>query len=204
MAYYPVWLAQGIPVHFMDLPMSMQFQMEEDKKGQLKMPCPLPKNEVPIVRDPMGILPSLLVFGQRALVEVTFEQPDHESDIFASIIDLNTTLRDELYRQESRHNRTREAYMRKTLRDTSCPKATSGYTSSVAPGTLGALHHLARFTPKKDNALLKGSEKEATWIPWSYQRLYFSKRLSGRRISPVRYSQLFSRCRRSATVDGAG
>ncbi|MCB9295166.1 MAG: hypothetical protein H6559_18890 [Lewinellaceae bacterium] len=53
--------------------------------------------------------------------EATFEQPHHEGDIFSAIIELHTALRDELGRQETRHNRVREAYMRKTLRQALVP-----------------------------------------------------------------------------------
>ena len=199
-AFSPEWqaiqygLAQGIPVHFMDLPMSMQFQMEEDKKGQLEMPLPSSENEGPIIRDPMGYIAELAGYSDsERWWEATFEQPDNESDIFASIIDLNTALRDELGRQESRHNRTREAYMRKTLREA----LSKGYKRvAVVCGAwhAPALHHLARFTPKKDNALLKGLRKKkiaATWIPWSYQRLAFQSGYRAGVISPAWYELLF-------------
>lgn len=201
-AFSPEWqaiqygLAQGIPVQFMDLPMSMQFQMEDDKKGQLEIPLPSSENEGPIVRDPMGYIAEIAGYSDsERWWEATFEQPDNQEDIFASILELNTALRSELGRQETRHNQVREAYMRKTLR-----KALSdGYKNvAVVCGAwhAPALHHLPRFKPKDDNALLKGLRKKkimATWIPWSYRRLAFQSGYRAGVVSPAWYELLFTR-----------
>ena len=201
-AFSPEWqaiqygLAQGIPVQFMDLPMSMQFQMEDDKKGQLEIPLPSSENEGPIVRDPMGYIAEIAGYSDsERWWEATFEQPDNQEDIFASILELNTALRSELGRQETRHNQVREAYMRKTLR-----KALSdGYKNvAVVCGAwhAPALHHLPRFKPKDDNALLKGLRKKkimATWIPWSYRRLAFQSGYRAGVVSPAWYALLFTR-----------
>lgn len=189
-------LARGIPVLFMDLPMSMQFQMEEDKQGQMEIPLPSSENEEPIVRDPMGYIAEIAGFSDsERWWEATFEQPGHEGDIFSAIIELHTALRDELGRQETRHNRVREAYMRKTLRQA----LAGGYKNvAVVCGAwhAPALHRLARFQPKDDNALLKGLRKKkiaATWIPWSYKRLAFQSGYRAGVVSPAWYDVLFSR-----------
>ncbi|MCB9263861.1 MAG: hypothetical protein H6558_02430 [Lewinellaceae bacterium] len=189
-------LAQGIPVRFMDLPMSMQFQMEENEKSQLEIPLPSSENEGPIVRDPMGYIAEIAGYSDsERWWEATFEQPDNESDIFKSIVELNTALRDEPGRRETRHNRVREAYMRKALRKA----LADGYKKvAVVCGAwhAPALHNLARFKPKEDNALLKGLRKKkiaATWIPWSYQRLAFQSGYRAGVISPAWYELLFER-----------
>ncbi len=189
-------LARGIPVHFMDLPMGMQFQLEEDKKGQLEIPLPSSGDEEPIVRDPMGYIAELAGYSDsERWWEATFEQPDNEADIFASIIELNAALRDELARREAPLNQIREAYMRKSLR-----KALADGHKKVAV-VCGAWHapalaRLMRFKPKDDNALLKGLRKKkvtATWIPWSYQRLAFQSGYRAGVVSPAWYELLFSR-----------
>ncbi|MCB0545970.1 MAG: hypothetical protein KDD19_00180 [Phaeodactylibacter sp.] len=201
-SFSPEWqaiqygLAQGIPIHFMDLPMGMQFQMEEENNGQLEIPLPSSENEGPIVRDPMGYIAELAGYSDsERWWEATFEQPNNDEDIFTSIIELNTALRDELGRQEPLHNRMREAYMRKTLRKV----LADGYRKvAVICGAwhAPALHHLPRFKPKDDNALLKGLRKKkvaATWIPWSYNRLAFQSGYRAGVISPAWYELLFSR-----------
>ncbi|MCO6477493.1 MAG: hypothetical protein J5I94_12760 [Phaeodactylibacter sp.] len=201
-SFSPEWqaiqygLAQGIPVRFMDLPMGMQFQMEEEGEQQLEIPLPSSEQEGPIVRDPMGYIAEIAGYtDSERWWEATFEQPDNEGDIFLSIIELNTALRDELGRQETRHNRAREAYMRKTLRKA----LADGYKKvAVVCGAwhAPALHLLTRFKPKDDNALLKGLRKKkvaATWIPWSYKRLAFQSGYRAGVISPAWYELLFSR-----------
>ena len=122
-SFSPEWqsaqfgLAQGIELRFMDLPMSLQFKLDEREEAQLKIALPAADQEPPTVHDPMGYIANLAGFADsERWWEATFEQPEHEIDIFDTILSLNTALRDELKRKEQPMNRLREAFMRKTLR----------------------------------------------------------------------------------------
>jgi hypothetical protein len=188
-------LAQGLDVRFMDLPMSMQFQLGEEEE-QLSLSLPDAVREAPEVRDPMGYMARLAGYrDSERWWEATFEQPEHDIDIFATIISLNTALRDELGRSERPLNRLREAYMRKQLR-----KAIKDGFKNIAvvcgAWHTPALHYLDRFKQKDDNTLLKGRKKRkttATWIPWSYQRLAFQSGYMAGVVSPAYYELLFSK-----------
>lgn len=206
-SFSPEWqsaqfaLAQGIEVRFMDLPMSMQFKLDERQEEQLKMALPTAEHEPPAVRDPMGYMASLAGYSDsERWWEATFEQPEHEVDIFDTILSLNTALRDELKREERPMNRLREAFMRKTLREA----IKDGFKNiAVVCGAWHspALHYLDRFQQKDDNALLKGKKKSkvaATWIPWSYPRLAFQSGYRAGLVSPAYYELLFDD--RAATV----
>ncbi len=189
-------LAQGLDVRFMDLPMSMQFQLDEEEQQQLSLSLPDAAREAPEVRDPMGYMARLAGYrDSERWWEATFEQPEHDIDIFATIISLNTALRDELGRSERPLNRLREAYMRKQLR-----KAIKDGFKNIAvvcgAWHTPALYYLDRFKQKDDNALLKGRKKSkttATWIPWSYQRLAFQSGYMAGVVSPAYYELLFSK-----------
>jgi len=197
-AFSPEWqaaqfgLAQGIKVGFMDLPMSIQFKLEE-KDEQLRMDLPSAVQEPPAIRDPMGYMASLAGYeDSERWWEATFEQPEHEVDVFSAMLNLNSALRDELRREESPMNRLREAYMRKCLR-----KAIKDGFQSIAvicgAWHSPALHYLGHFKQKDDNALLKGKRKakiKATWIPWSYPRLAFQSGYRAGVVSPAYYELL--------------
>ncbi|MCG8330500.1 MAG: DUF5682 family protein [Chitinophagales bacterium] len=185
-------LAQGSEVRFMDLPMSLQFKLEE-RKGQLKMEMP-DEREAPIVRDPMGYIARLAGYtDSERWWEATFEQTENEANVFEAILQLNEALRAELNRHETPLTRLREAYMRKILRKA----IKDGYEKiAVVCGAWHApvLHHLNRFTQKNDNALLKGMKKvktSVTWIPWTYRQLAFQSGYRSGVVSPAWYELLF-------------
>lgn len=188
-------LAQGLEVRLMDLPMGMQFQLDEQDE-QLALALPDAAREAPQVRDPMGYMARLAGYeDSERWWEATFEQPAHDIDIFDTIISLNTALRDELGRAERPLNRLREAYMRKQLR-----KAIKDGFQNIAvvcgAWHTPALHYLKRFKQKDDNALLKGRKKRkttATWIPWSYQRLAYQSGYMAGVVSPAYYELLFDK-----------
>ncbi|MCB0569267.1 MAG: hypothetical protein KDC66_05875 [Phaeodactylibacter sp.] len=189
-------LKESLPIIFMDLPMSMQFQLEAEKAGQLEIPLPDSEQEPPLIRDPMGYIAELAGYtDSERWWEATFEQTDNEADIFQAIISLNVALREEPGRQEPPLNRLREAHMRKALRKA----LKDGFKKlAVVCGAwhAPALHYLDRYPPASDNALLKGLKKsktKATWIPWSHQRLAFQSGYRAGVVSPAWYALLFGR-----------
>ncbi|HKK78577.1 MAG TPA: DUF5682 family protein [Phaeodactylibacter sp.] len=201
-SFSPEWqaaqfgLAKGLELRFMDLPMSLQFKLDEREEEQLKIALPSAEQEPPAMRDPMGYIAKLAGYtDSERWWEATFEQPEHEIDIFDTILSLNTALRDELKRDERPMNRLREAFMRKTLRRA----IKDGFKNiAVVCGAwhAPALHYLDRFTRKNDNALLKGKKKRqvaVTWIPWSYPRLAFQSGYRAGLVSPAYYELLFNK-----------
>jgi hypothetical protein len=201
-AFSPEWQAiqygkkEGLPIVFMDLPMGIQFQLDEKNSGQLEMELPTAEQESPLVRDPLGYIAELAGYtDSERWWEATFEQADNAADIFPAIIKLNTALRDELSRQDSPLNRLREAYMRKTLRE-ALKKGFKRIALVCGAWHSPALYYLERYPAKTDNALLKGLKKtkvKATWIPWSYQRLAFQSGYRAGLVSPAWYELLFDR-----------
>jgi len=197
--FSPEWLAaqfglaQGCTVQFMDLPMSMQFQLKERKKQELEF-TPANTEEGPIIKDPMGYIARMAGYSDsERWWEATFEQTDNDEQIFEAIISLNTALRDELGRRETPLTQMREAYMRKVLRKAIKDKA--GRIAIICGAWHApALHYLDRYTQKKDNAILKGLKKRkarATWIPWSYEQLAFQSGYRAGVVSPAWYELLF-------------
>jgi hypothetical protein len=186
-------LAQGSTVRFMDLPMSLQFQLEERKKQELSFSY-LREEDAPVIKDPMGYIARLAGYSDsERWWEATFEQTDNDEAIFESIIQLNTALREELGRQESPLTQMREAFMRKSMR-----KAIKEGAKKIAvvcgAWHAPALHYLDRYKVSHDNAILKGLKKRktsATWIPWSYEQVAFQSGYRAGVVSPAWYELLF-------------
>lgn len=200
-SFSPEWqaaqfgLAQGLDVRFMDLPMGIQFHLD-DTEGQLELAMPDAAKEAPEIRDPMGYMAHLAGFeDSERWWEATFEQPEHETEVFEQIISLNAALRQELGQRDRPLNQLREAYMRQQLR-----KAIKGGFNNIAV-VCGAWHApvlngLSGFKQKDDQALLKGRKKRktiATWIPWTYQRLAFQSGYRAGVVSPAYYELLFEK-----------
>lgn len=209
-AYYPFadfspeWqaihfaLKQEIPVHLMDLPMSMQFLLDEKEKEKLLLQFEQPEQDwedkLQITRDPLSYLAKLAGYSDsERWWEVTFEQTDHEAEIFKALLELMTALRSELKRTEEPRTLLREAFMRKTMR-----KAVKDGFQKIAV-VCGAWHapvldQFLTYKTSTDNALLKGIKKTkvlTTWIPWTYGRLAFQSGYRAGIISPAWYELLF-------------
>ncbi len=193
-------LAQGLEVRFIDLPMGIQFHLEATET-QLELALPDAAREAPEIRDPMGYMAHLAGFeDSERWWEATFEQPDHDIDIFEQVISLNAALREALGQRERPLNQLREAFMRQQLRKA----IKEGFENiAVVCGAWHApvLHFLGRYKQKDDRALLKGRKKRkttATWIPWTYQRLAFQSGYRAGVVSPAYYELLFEK--RAETV----
>ena len=209
-AYYPFavfspeWQAvlfaqeRSIPIQLMDLPMSMQFTLDEEQKEKLLLQFTQPDREVEdqlqMTRDPLSYLSELAGYSDsERWWEVTFEQADHEEAVFEALLELMTSLRSELQRTERPRTLLREAFMRKTMRKA----VKDGYQKiAVICGAWHApvLDQYLTFKVGADNALLRGIKKtkvETTWIPWTYSRLAFQSGYRAGIISPAWYELLF-------------
>ena len=203
-SFSPEWqaarfgLLNEIPVHFMDLPMSINFALDQQAKEniQLKVMEEIPNADLKAIsKDPLGYLARLAGYkdGERWW-ETHFEQEANDIVVFDTILDLMGMLREEVKGKESSRTLLREAFMRKTIRQ----NIKAGYQNIAV--VCGAWHgpvlkNYLDFKQSGDNALLKGLKKnkaKATWIPWTYHRLAFQSGYGAGVLSPAWYDLLFN------------
>jgi hypothetical protein len=153
--------------------------------------------EATLTEDPVAYLARLAGYADsEQWWETHLEHAPGNADTFALVLELMTVLREELQRPETPETLLREAYMRETLRAT----LAQGYPRVAV--VCGAWHAPVltdpNFQKKEDKALLKGLKKtpvEATWIPWTYERLSFSSGYGAGVLSPAWYELLFAQPR---------
>ncbi len=207
-SFSPEWVAiwfaleRNIPVRFMDLPMELNFALDEMEKQNVQLAIPLPAGDeapppqvgdwVEVRRDPMAFFANLAGYADsERWWEVTFESPDNDTDVFTAILDMMTALREGS--EESDRTLQREAHMRQTIRRA----VKDGFENiAVVCGAwhVPALDGFEKIKVSHDSALLKGIKKvktAATWIPWSYDRLTFRSGYRSGVISPAWYELLF-------------
>ncbi len=213
-------LKNTIPVGFMDLPMSLNFCLQDviarDEATQQTLDFQevtepkdssgsggvLEKEVIKIINDPLRTLAELAGYtDSERWWEVTFEQTDNPIEVFDIILDMITVLRKDLNRSETTETFLREAYMRQTIRKT---LKTDAQRIAVVCGAWHApvLANIAQFKEKTDNDLIKKLPKvatEATWMAWSYERLARESGYGAGISSPAWYDLLFSK-KQNATV----
>ncbi len=188
-------LENSIPLVPMDLPVGIHIARRREREQQPHLAFKKrSSDQQKITLDPLGYMASLGGYpdGERWW-ELHFEQPEHEGNIFDTVLELVTTLRNGIGRQETEETLIREAYMRKTIRKA----IKDGYRDIVV--VCGAwhapvLHNWQTFTAKTDNARLRGLKKvktSASWVPWSFDRLATSNGYGAGVISPAWYELLF-------------
>jgi hypothetical protein len=216
-SFSPEWVAirfaleRNIPVRFMDLPVELNFALDEMEKQNVQLTFNLPagdENPPPpgedwaaVRRDPLAFFANLAGYADsERWWEVTFESPDNDTDIFTAILEMMTALREGS--EESPRTLQREAHMRQTMRKA----VKDGFENlAVVCGAwhVPALDGFEKIKATHDAALLKGIKKvktTATWIPWSYDRLTFRSGYRSGVISPAWYELLFHQ----KTSKGAG
>ncbi|MFN8509300.1 MAG: DUF5682 family protein [Deinococcaceae bacterium] len=167
-SFSPEWVAlrwalpRNIPVQFIDLPQSHGFALE-----------PVEHTESDVVLDPIGHLGQLVGYpdGER-FWEHCIELQHASHEIFEVVLEMMQTLRAQF--GETEHlTLLREAHMRTCIR-----QAQTAYQRVAV--VCGAWHapelidSRLKSTAKDDRILLKGLPKtptEATWIPWTLDRL---------------------------------
>jgi len=165
--------------------------------GEAPTPDELPTEPETIEGDPVAYLARLAGYSDsEQWWETHLEQAPGHADTFAVVLEMMTALREELQRPETDDTLLREAYMRETLRAT----LAQGYQRVAV--VCGAWHAPVLtdpgFNKKEDKARLKGLKKapiEATWIPWTYERLSFSSGYGAGVLSPAWYELLFTQPR---------
>ncbi len=195
--FSPEWQAlqyghkHNLEMGFIDLPQSQSLPLPEENQYS---------NDLDIT-DPLGNLAQIAGFkDSERWWDFTFEYAESGMEIFALIEDMVGALRKEIIDQE-RETLLREAYMRNQIRN-----AIKNNFDRIAV-ICGAWHaptlnDLSAFKQKDDNALLKGLKKiktEATWIPWTYERLARSGGYAAGVDSPAWYDLIFNSKKDSAT-----
>jgi hypothetical protein len=195
----------GIPIVQMDLPQSLCLglkQVPEKLKELSANEEEISETMQAIVKDPLGYMAHLAGYeDSERWWEVMFEQGEGNEDIFDSILELMSVLREEIGNNGEAFNLIREAYMRKVLN-----KAIKNGYQRIAV-VCGAWHtpalvDLKAYKVADDNALLKGIPRvktKATWIPWTYDRIATSSGYGAGVLSPAWYELLFT-CREDATI----
>lgn len=185
-AYYPFtdfspeWnalryaLRNGLPARFIDLPQCHQMAMELER-----VPRP----------DPFCELAAAAGYadGERCWEQLVEHQAD--GDIFSGILEVMRELRNKLEDKPSQREAMREAWMRRCIRQAQ----KEGFQRiAVVCGAWHAPALVPESWPKAsaDEALLKGLPKrkvDATWIPWTYDRMSFASGYGAGVESPEYY-----------------
>ena len=192
-------LAVAIPVRCMDLPMNLHFTLDtldvNQQQLRIRSDQELSNKDRKFRRDPLGHLAALAGYkDSERWWEITFESSENDINIFNTILEMMTVLRDETGNMEDTRTLQREAYMRKIIRKA----IKDGFQNiAVVCGAWHApvLHHWKNHKTATDNAILKGIKKtstKATWVPWSYNRLTFLSGYGAGVLSPAWYEILFS------------
>jgi hypothetical protein len=114
-------------------------------------------------------------------------------DIFPVIIELMTALRSSKPRPETRETLLREAFMRQTIR-TAKKEGFENVAVVCGAWHTPALAEVEKTKSTDDAALLKGLKKvktEATWIPWSFDRLSVQSGYGAGVLAPAWYRILW-------------
>ena len=197
-AFSPEWVAMryaarvGIPVYFMDLPADISFGMRDEAQQQLSLELESDQTDAPAYRkDPFGYLAQLAGYSDHERWwEVTFEQSEGHSDTFELVQELMTELREgSPIRPE---DLLREAFMRKTLRKYEKQHDNLAVICGAWHGPV--ISDLKAHSIKTDNTLLKGRKKirtKATWVPWTYARIWRGSGYGAGVVAPAWYELLY-------------
>lgn len=188
-------LREKIPVRMMDLPMSIGF-------AQPDRPEKTPGGKR---YDPFTELAGLAGYSDperwwEAAVERQHPEA-RQGDIFDAILELMRALRAAKNQTESPETLLREAHMRQTIR--TAQKEGFERIAVVCGAWHGpALADTPQVKAASDTALLKGLKKiktEATWIPWSFERLARQSGYAAGVVAPFWYRILYQNTTAPAT-----
>ena len=195
--FSPEWQAlqyghkNKLEMGFMDLPQSINMLLPEENKRSSDID----------ITDPLANLARIAGFSDsERWWDYTFEYAESGMEIFALIEDMVTALREEIEDQD-RETLLREAHMRIVIRNA----IKNNYQKiAVICGAwhVPAINDLAAYPLKADRAMLKGLKKiktEATWIPWTYERLARAGGYAAGVDSPAWYELIFNSKEDSST-----
>lgn len=203
--------AHAIELRFMDLPQAHRLALEakSDPSATDDHPSVGPaeatndsegvvteteNGSVAMIRsDPLGQLAAAAGFsdGERWWDHLVETRLGGDAELFDAVSEAMAALREGLPPNDNPVERQREAFMRKTLRETM-----TGSFDRIAV-VCGAWHvpALKQMPPAKDDqALLRGLPKvktQAAWVPWSYDRLSYRSGYGAGIQSPAWYELLW-------------
>lgn len=205
--FSPEWQAilfglhHGIPLRFMDLPMSLTFALRPDEDAPVQLALEVFQSADPAAADPFGEIARLAGYSDpERWWEAMFERGAADGGretVFEVVLDLMRALRESKAAggfSESRETLLREAYMRQSIR----AAGKEGFQDIAV--VCGAWHGPALADagvskPAADAALLKGLKKvktEATWIPWSFDRLANQSGYGAGVLAPAWYREIWA------------
>ena len=205
--FSPEWQAlryaaeRGIPTRFMDLPCGHQLARKADVSAEPRENAAAPAAREEALRDdPIGQLAEAAGFqDHEQWWDLQVEQRVDARGLFEAIVEAMSAVREQ-YKERSRRELQREAYMRQTIR----AAQKQGYERIAI--VCGAWHApaLATLGPAKpDVELLKGLPKVkvvTTWIPWTYGKLTFRSGYGAGVDSPGWYGQLWRHAEKAPIV----
>lgn len=201
-SFSPEWEAMrycrenGAHLRAFDLPMALRFPLPDTVE---RVAPPIPhtdgeRMEADLAVDPLSHIGRIAGYADGELWwEAEFEHRTGGAEVFEAVRELMSSLRTELARPESEETLLREAFMRETLRTT----IAAGYPRiAVVCGAWHAPVMDADLHKKEDRSRLKGLKKlntQATWAPWTYERLSFASGYGAGVLSPAWYELLHTR-----------
>ncbi|CAN5322155.1 DUF5682 family protein [soil metagenome] len=200
--FSPEWQAvlygvtNAMPVRFMDLPQIHQLALAKEEEGKEKTKNGENGAEPDLRRDPLGWLGEAAGYGGgEEWWEHMVERRQDGAELFAAIGEAMTAVRAETPpvadQQEERREMLREAHMRKVIRAT----RKEGFARIAV--ICGAWHVPALTempAAGADSDLLKNLPRlkvEATWVPWTYDRLAAESGYGAGVSSPAWYEHLW-------------
>ncbi|MFN0013359.1 MAG: DUF5682 family protein [Saprospiraceae bacterium] len=189
-------LQRGIPVRFMDLPMSQAFALRSDEDAPVQLALEVFQTTDPAAADPFSEIARLAGYSDpERWWEAAFERHKGNLElVFDVVLDLMRALRETKSSggfAESRETLLREAHMRQAIRSA----GKEGFQKVAA--VCGAWHAPVLAdgaTAANDAKMLKGLKKvktEATWIPWSFDRLASQSGYGAGVLAPAWYREIW-------------
>src|SRR6185295_9894894 len=170
--------------------------IEHEKNPPSQNPDDLEKiaGQPPIRFDPIGDLARSAGFddGERWW-EYIVEHRENESGIFDAIREAMEMLREKSEPTSHDDDPLREAWMRRTIRETQKELFTN--IAIVCGAWHSPVLDVESIPKKKDDELLKGLPKiktSATWVPWTYEHLTFLSGYGAGVYSPGWYEHLWN------------
>ncbi len=184
-------LKNNIPVRFMDLPMSLAFNLREQDTLLRPETGPAPSAEGEA--DPFRKIALLAGYTDPERWWDSLVERQSGPEIFPAIQNMMRLLREHKSSSETRETMLREAYMRQTVR--AAQKEGFERTAVVCGAWHApALAEIDNIKASADAASLRGLKKiktESTWIPWSFDRLAAQGGYSAGVVAPAWYRVLW-------------
>lgn len=197
--FSPEWQAivfgarEKIPLRFIDLPAANTLVFDQNKAPDAGPGLFSAGRQEALRHDPLGEIARVAGYtdGEKWW-DVTFEQEENDLAIFEAIGELMEALRRD-FPDPNHLTLVREAFMRESLRQA----GKDGFLRvAVVCGAwhVPALRGWEGIPASKDKALLRGLAKtkpQATWAPWTHERLSVQSGYGAGVIAPAWYALLF-------------